>query len=51
MHLNHITIPSLQVEHAVIFYKSLGLKLIVDAIPNYARFECLDGYLLFLFIK
>lgn len=43
MNLNQITVPSLQLEQAVTFYKSLGLKLIVDAIPNYARFECPDG--------
>lgn len=43
MNLNQITIPSINVEKAVGFYKILGLKLIVDAIPKYARFECPDG--------
>ena len=43
MNLNQITIPSLKVEKAVAFYKTLGLYLIVDAIPNYVRFECPDG--------
>lgn len=43
MNLNQITIPSMNVEKAVGFYKILGLKLIVDAIPKYARFECPDG--------
>lgn len=43
MNLNQITIPSLDVEKAVAFYKILGLKLIVDSIPNYVRFECPDG--------
>lgn len=33
MNLNQITIPSLDVEKAVEFYKILGLHLIVDAIP------------------
>ena len=43
MNLNQITIPSLNVEKATEFYKALGLKLIVDAIPKYVRFECPDG--------
>lgn len=43
MNLNQITIPSLDVEKATEFYKSLGLTLIVDALPRYVRFECPDG--------
>ena len=43
MNLNQITIPSLHVEKATEFYKILGLKLIVDALPRYVRFECPDG--------
>jgi catechol 2,3-dioxygenase-like lactoylglutathione lyase family enzyme len=43
MNLNQITIPSLNVEKAVVFYKTLGLHLIVDAIPRYVRFECPNG--------
>jgi len=43
MNLNQITIPSLDVEKATVFYKTLGLKLIVDALPHYVRFECPDG--------
>jgi len=43
MNLNQITIPSLDVEKATAFYKTLGLKLIVDALPRYVRFECPDG--------
>ncbi|WP_242121615.1 VOC family protein [Aestuariivivens sediminicola] len=43
MNLNQITIPSLDVAKATAFYKVLGLKLIVDALPNYVRFECPDG--------
>ena len=43
MNLNQITIPSINVEKAVEFYKILGLKLIVDSIPRYVRFECPDG--------
>lgn len=43
MNLNQITIPSLDVEKATEFYKLLGLRLIVDALPKYVRFECPDG--------
>mgnify|MGYP000250567445 FL=1 len=43
MDLNQITIPSLNIEKATAFYKILGLHLIVDATPNYVRFECPDG--------
>ena len=43
MNLNQVTIPSLDLEKAVLFYKTLGLQLIVDAMPRYVRFECPDG--------
>ena len=43
MNLNQITIPSLDVEKATQFYQKLGLILIVDAKPNYVRFEVQDG--------
>lgn len=43
MNLNQITVPSLDVEKAIEFYKKLGLQLIVQALPNYARFLCPDG--------
>ena len=43
MNLNQVTIPSLNVEKATQFYKTLGLKLIVDALPRYVRLECPDG--------
>ena len=43
MNLNQVTIPSLNVEKASNFYKTLGLNLIVKAFPKYARFECPDG--------
>lgn len=44
MNLNQITIPSLDVEKATTFYKTLGLYLIVEALPKYVRFECPDGH-------
>lgn len=43
MNLNQITLPSLNLEKAVVFYKTLGFNLIVDSIPRYARFECPNG--------
>lgn len=43
MNLNQITVPSLDLEIAIPFYEKLGLKLIVKALPHYARFECPEG--------
>ena len=43
MNLNQITVPSLDLKKSIPFYEKLGLKLIVKALPHYARFECLDG--------
>ena len=43
MNLNQITVPSLDLAKSVPFYEKLGLKLIVKALPHYARFECPDG--------
>lgn len=43
MNLNQITVPTLDVEKAILFYETLGLKLIVKALPHYARFVCPDG--------
>ena len=43
MNLNQITIPSHDLTTAVVFYKRLGLQLIVDSVPRYARFLCPDG--------
>lgn len=43
MNLNQATIPSKDVTNATAFYKRLGLKLIVDALPRYVRFELPDG--------
>ena len=44
MNLNQITVPALEVAEAIIFYKTLGLKLIVESLPHYARFVCPDGH-------
>lgn len=43
MNMNQITIPARNLTHSATFYKKLGLRLIVDSIPRYARFECPDG--------
>ncbi len=43
MNLNQVTVPSLDLEKALAFYSLLGLRLIVKALPHYARFECPDG--------
>jgi len=43
MNLNQVTIPSLDVYKSTEFYKTLGLHLIVDALPRYVRFECPEG--------
>ncbi len=43
MNLNQVTVPSLDLSKSVPFYQKLGLRLIVDAPPHYARFDCPDG--------
>ncbi|MEM8895101.1 MAG: VOC family protein, partial [Bacteroidota bacterium] len=43
MRLNQITVPSIDLTKSVPFYENLGLKLIVNAIPHYARLVCPDG--------
>jgi catechol 2,3-dioxygenase-like lactoylglutathione lyase family enzyme len=43
MQLNQVTLPAVDVEESIKFYRGLGLRLIVNALPRYARFECPDG--------
>jgi len=43
MNLNQITIFSHRTADLVEFYRKLGLRLIVDSLPRYARMECPDG--------
>ncbi|WP_118950196.1 VOC family protein [Taibaiella helva] len=43
MNLNQVTLPSPDLQRSVAFYRQLGLTLIVDALPRYARFVCPDG--------
>ena len=42
MQLNQVTVPALNIQASVAFYRGLGLRLIVSS-PHYARFECPDG--------
>ncbi len=43
MNLNQVTIFSEIPVETVEFFRTLGLKLIVDSLPRYARLECPDG--------
>lgn len=43
MNLNQVTVPSRDLERSIPFYETLGLELIVKALPHYARFICPDG--------
>lgn len=43
MNLNQITVPSIDLSKSIPFYQKLGLKLIVESLPHYARFECPNG--------
>ena len=43
MNLNQITVSVVDVERSIGFYEKLGLRLIVKALPHYARFECTEG--------
>ena len=43
MNLNQVTVAVTDVPRAIAFYQRLGLRLIVDSLPDYARFVCPDG--------
>ena len=43
MNLNQVTLPAREVTPVAEFYRRLELRLIVDALPRYVRFECPDG--------
>jgi catechol 2,3-dioxygenase-like lactoylglutathione lyase family enzyme len=43
MELNQVTLPTLDLETAIAFYKTLGFVEIVHSPPRYARFECSPG--------
>lgn len=43
MNLNQITLPTVDFEASVAFYRAMGFIQIVHAPPRYARFECPEG--------
>jgi predicted enzyme related to lactoylglutathione lyase len=43
MNLNQVTVWTNKPIETVRFYQKLGLKIIVDSLPRYARLECPDG--------
>jgi len=43
MNLNQVTIYCENTIETAEFYKRLGLRIIVDSLPRYARLECPDG--------
>ena len=43
MNLNQVTVPSTDMRRSIDFYRRLGLVLIVEDLPSYARFECPEG--------
>lgn len=43
MNLNQVTVPTKDLIKSIGFYEKMGLKLIIKAIPTYARFECPEG--------
>ncbi len=43
MNLNQVTIYSEKPIETAEFFQKLGLRLIVDSLPRYARLECPDG--------
>ena len=43
MNLNQVTVPATDVAASIAFYQLLGLQLIVEDLPKYARFECPKG--------
>jgi len=43
MNLNQVTMPAIDVQVSIDFYRRMGFTLIVNASPRYARFECPAG--------
>lgn len=43
MNLNQVTVSVTDVARSIVFYQRLGLQLIVESLPDYARFCCPDG--------
>lgn len=43
MNLNQVTLPTVDLDRSVDFYRAMGFSLIVHSPPRYARFECPEG--------
>ncbi|MEM7162975.1 MAG: VOC family protein [Bacteroidota bacterium] len=43
MKLNQVSVPSTNIDRSIVFYKKLGLELIVHTHDKYARFLCPNG--------
>jgi catechol 2,3-dioxygenase-like lactoylglutathione lyase family enzyme len=43
MNLNQVTLPVIDFDRSVAFYRAMGFNLIVHSPPRYARFECPEG--------
>lgn len=43
MDLNQVTVPCVDLDASIAFYRQLGLRLIVHDSADYARFECPVG--------
>ncbi|MCW5580592.1 MAG: VOC family protein [Luteimonas sp.] len=43
MNLNQVTLPTIDLDRSVKFYRDMGFTLIVHSPPRYARFECPEG--------
>ena len=43
MNLNQVTIYTAKPQETAEFFQTLGLRIIVDSLPRYARLECPDG--------
>lgn len=43
MNLNQVTLPVIDFDRSVGFYRDMGFTLIVHSPPRYARFECPEG--------
>jgi hydroxymethylpyrimidine/phosphomethylpyrimidine kinase len=51
MNFNQVTLPALDYEASVAFYRRLGLRQIVDSPGHYARFECPGGATLSIHVE
>lgn len=43
MNLNQVTLPTIDFDRSVAFYRAMGFELIVHSPPRYARFGCPEG--------